>query len=87
MTNFLARYTYGNKRRNGIKLAHWNGGSSFLQNRQMEIETIIAGYKPHVLGISDCSFKASHNHEDVTLDDYETIFSMSICFNNPAIYL
>ena len=28
--NFQARYKYGNKRQNGIKIVHWNKGSSYL---------------------------------------------------------
>ena len=31
--NFLARYTYGNKKENGIRLIHWNKGSSFLATK------------------------------------------------------
>ena len=78
MSNFLAHYTYGNRRNNGIKLAHWNGGSSYLMNKQADIENIIAGYKPHVLGISENCFKSCHNVEDVCIDQYETIFSKTL---------
>ena len=31
--NFLARYTNGNKRQHGIRIVHWNKGSSFLKNK------------------------------------------------------
>ena len=50
------------------KFAHWNGGSSYLMNKQAEIETIIAGYKPSVLGISECCFKQNHSIEDVSIE-------------------
>ena len=39
--NFLARYKYGNIRRNGMKLAHWNQGPGFLSTKRAEIENII----------------------------------------------
>ena len=31
--NFYARYTYGNRNSKGIKLCHWNAGSSHLENK------------------------------------------------------
>ena len=62
----------------GIQIAHWNRGSSYLMNKQAEIETIVAGYKPSVLGISECCFKQSHNVEDVSIEQYETIFSKTL---------
>ena len=36
--NFYARYTYGNKKQ-GIKLVHWNKGSSFLENKMDDKKT------------------------------------------------
>ena len=51
--NVYAKMTYGNRaqRGHGIKLLHWNKGPSFLQNKHQELETIIGGHTPHVLGL------------------------------------
>ena len=81
--NFLARYTYGNKTKNGIKIAHWNAGSSLLKNKVNEIENIIGGYKPHVIGISESCFKHGSDVNDVEINEYETIFSNTI--DNPQL--
>ena len=54
--NFRARYLNGNIRRNGIKLSHWNQGPGFLSTKRNEIENIINGYTPHILGISEGIF-------------------------------
>ena len=32
-SNWYARYTYGNRTNRGIKLSHWNAGSSHLPSR------------------------------------------------------
>lgn len=42
------------------------------------IETIIGGYKPHILGISENSFKKSHDKVDATIEDYTTYFSKTL---------
>ena len=61
--NTLAKMTYGNRglRGRGIKLLHWNKGSSYLQNKYHEVETIIDGHKPHVLGLSEANLKSSQD--------------------------
>ena len=41
--NFIARYVNGNRRSNGIKMAHINLGSGYLVNNMNNIETIIGG--------------------------------------------
>ena len=38
--NFQARYKFGNKRKNGLKLTHLNMGSAFLTNKINEVENI-----------------------------------------------
>ena len=53
--NFYARYTYGNKRESGLRLMHWNKGSSMLDNKMGEIEAVVHQYKPHVLGLSEAN--------------------------------
>ena len=81
--NFNARYVHGNRRSNGIKMAHINLGSGYLVNNINNIETIIGGYKPHILGISESSFKTQHDKNDVLLEDYNVFFSNTL--DNPAL--
>ena len=81
--NFLARYVNGNKRRNGIKLAHINLGGGYLINKINEVENIIAGYKPHVLGISETRFQDFHNIDDLYIQDYSVYFSKTL--QNPSL--
>ena len=76
--NFLARYIHGNIRRNGIKLCHWNKGPGFLSTKLNEVENIINGYHPHVLGISESNFHSHHAVEDVQIENYDVYFSKSL---------
>ena len=76
--NFLARYIHGNIRRNGIKLCHWNKGPGFLSTKLNEVENIINGYHPHVLGISESNFHSNHAVEDVQIENYDVYFSKSL---------
>ena len=71
--NFYAKMVNGNRgaRGSGLKLLHWNKGPAFLQNKHTEIETIIAGHHPHVLGLSEANFKKSHDHSLVQLENYK----------------
>ena len=73
--NFWAKITYGNRRSNGIQICHWNSRSGYFSNKKTEIENIDWGYKPHVLGISESSFKVNHNIEEVQLQDYNLYLS------------
>ena len=81
--NFYARYTYGNKKQQGIKIMHWNKGSSLLKNKMDEIMSLIDQHRPHILGLSEANF---HNNEDrsaVKIPEYELITCPTI--NNPNI--
>ena len=71
-------YVNGNRRRNGIKIGHINLGSGYLVNKMNSIETIIGGYKPHILGISESCFKKSHDKNDIQIDDYNVFFSKTL---------
>ena len=76
--NFNARYVNGNRKSGGIKMGHINLGSGYLVNNMNSIETIIKGYKPHILGISESSLSI---HDDLTqssLEDYKTFFSKTL---------
>ena len=67
----------------GIKLVHWNKGPSFLHNKQNEIETIIAGHHPHVLGLSEANFRNDHDLALVQHQDYD--LHRSPTSNNPEL--
>ena len=55
--NRLIKALYGNRANRGIKLAHWNAGSAHLGNKMVELQQVVAGLHPHVLGISEANFK------------------------------
>ena len=67
----------------GIKLVAWNKGNSLLQNKHPEIENIIAGHQPHILGLSEANLRKNVDprlvqHEGYTLHTAPTI-------DNPAL--
>ena len=76
--NFLARYRNGNIRRNGIKLCHWNKGPGFLATKANEIENIINGYHPSILGISESNFHSNHDVQDVQIENYDLYFAKTL---------
>ena len=59
-------------------MGHINLGSGYLVNNMNSIDTIIGGYKPHILGVSETSFKAQHDENDTFLEDYRTFFSKTL---------
>ena len=79
--NFLARYTFGNRRHFGLKICHWNAGSSHLINKINEIENVMASYKPHAFGISETSFH--QGQVPPTIDDYKVYFADTL--KNPDL--
>ena len=58
------------QRGRGIKIVAWNKGSSLLQNKHQEIETIIAGHQPHILGLSETNLRGNADLTLVQHDDY-----------------
>ena len=52
-----ARNGNRNQRGRGIKVIMWNKGSSLLQNKHQEIETLIEEYTPHILGLCEANLK------------------------------
>ena len=76
--NFHSRYVNGNRRKNGIRMGHINLGSGFLVNRMNSIESIIGGYKPHILGVSETCIKKSHDVGSIQTDDYQVHFSKTL---------
>ena len=59
-------------------MGHINLGSGYLVNKMNSVETIISGYKPHILGISETCFKKFHDKNDVQIDDYNIFFSKTL---------
>ena len=82
MNNFWARYVYGNRSR-GIKLCHWNIGGGYLCNKMDTIRNLIEDYTPHILGISEASFKSDHSLDDVNIPKYKVFFSKTL--KNPQL--
>ena len=70
-SNFYAKCTNGNRRQHGISIAHFNKGPAFLHNKIHEVENIVQDRHPHILGVSEANFLASHDLEDVQIQDYE----------------
>ena len=70
ITNFQSKYTYGNKKNAGIKIAHWNKGNSYIINKMTEIRLIVEQHKPHILGLSEANLLASQDKSLAYLADY-----------------
>ena len=81
--NFNARYVNGNRKNRGLKITHWNLGSAHLENKIHEIETVVADFRPHLLGISESNFFKYQDKEKVMLEDYELITSSTL--DNPNL--
>ena len=67
LSNFYARYLYGNKQTRGIKIAHFNKGPGYLVSKRNEIEHLISGLHPHVLGISEANNFKNQDYDDVQI--------------------
>ena len=81
--NFEAKYKYGNKQKNGLKIMHWNAGGKHLVNKIQNIDSVINGYKPSFLGISEANLLKKHDLNDVQIENYQLFLSNTI--NNPNI--
>ena len=80
--NFESRYKFGNKKKNGVKIMHWNPGSKHLHNKKGNIESVINGYKPHILGVSESNFLNHHDINDVQIENYKLILSDTLANEN-----
>ena len=90
--NFESRYKFGNKKKNGLKIMHWNLGAKYLHNNLENIESVINSYKPDILGISESNFLKKHDLNDVQIDNYklflsETLKNENIEASRIAVYL
>ena len=72
-SNSYARYTYGNRGNRGIKLSHWNAGSAHLENKTVDIESLISDHHPHLLGISEANLHKDHCIDNCKIQDYDLI--------------
>jgi hypothetical protein len=50
---------------------HWNKGASYSENMYSEIETIIDGHKPHVLGLLEANLREQHDQANVQFPEYQ----------------
>ena len=69
----------------------WNKGSSLLQNKHHEIETIIAADRPHILGLSEANLKKDVDlslvqHADYTLHTAPTLENSQLGISRMAVY-
>ena len=91
LSNFYARYLYGNKQAGGMKIAHLNKGPGFLVSKKNEIEHVISGLHPHVLGISEANLFKNQDYEDVNISDYvlhicPTIDNPDLSYSRIVVY-
>ena len=91
--NSYAKMVNGNRgaRGAGIKLLHWNKGPSYLYNKHHDIETIIAGHHPHVLGLSEANLKNDHDlslvqHENYDLHTSPTAHNPDLATSRVVVY-
>ena len=56
-------------RRTGIKCMYWNKGPSLLQNKQIEIGTLINEHKPHVFGLGEANLGHDQPVGDINQPD------------------
>ena len=83
VTNFHNKYTNGNRKPKGIKIAHWNKGSSLLTNKMPEIRNIISNHHPHILGLSEANLFDVHDQSLVAVKDYDLHLCPTI--TNPSL--
>ena len=83
LSNFSARYLYGNRQTKGLKIAHFNKGSGFLASKKYEIECLISKTNPHILGISEANLFKDDDLSKVRIADYELHASLTI--ENPNL--
>ena len=91
LSNFMARYTYGNRSNRGVKVAHFNKGPGYLTSKIQEIEKIVSDLHPHVLGISEANFFEGQNFDDVQISDYRlhtcpTLENPDIAYSRIVVY-
>ena len=78
--NAVVRATYGNRGQQGrgIKCVVWNKGSSHLENKQCEIESIIGFHHPHILGLCEANLKSNVDLSLVSHQEYNLHVAKSL---------
>ena len=91
--NSFMKATNGNRsnKGRGIKLIAWNKGSSHLQNKHHEIESIIAAEKPHIVGLSEANLKQGTDlslvqHEEYTLHTAPAMGNPQLRISRMVVY-
>ena len=85
--NKIAHIINGNRgqRGRGITCMYWNKGPSSLQNKMLDIATIMDRHKPHILGLGEANFRNDHEIDTVQVPGYTLHIDSSI--NNPELGL
>ena len=85
--NKIMHSLMGNRdsRGKGIVSVYWNKGSSLLQNKQVEIGSLMKKHKPHVFGLGEANLKHGQYLGDVQQPDYT--LHVDTCINNPNLGL
>ena len=79
------------QRGRGIKIVAWNKGSSLLHNKHQEIESLIAGHHPHILGLSEANLRSNADlslvqHADYQLHTDPTLSNPEIGISTVVVY-
>jgi len=54
-----------------MKLAAWNAGGAYLENKLSEIESVINSVQPHLLVVSEANVRLSVDLDSVQIPGYE----------------
>ena len=59
LSNAITHMKNGNRRGAGkvMKIATWNAGSAYLENKINGLESVVQSLSPHILVISECNLK------------------------------
>ena len=85
--NKLMHSLFGNREKNekGMTCLYWNKGSAFLENKQMEIGTLIKTHKPHLFGLGEANLRSDQYLGDVQQPGY--MMHIDSCIKNPSLGL
>ena len=80
LTNKVVHATNGNKSNSnkGLRLATWNLGPAYLENKMIELESVIESMRPHLLVVSEANLKNTHDRTKVQIPGYELFTAKTI---------
>ena len=61
-----------------MRLAAWNAGNAYLENKINEIEAVIESVKPHLLVVSEANLRHSTDQESVKIQGYDMLEAKTI---------